>query len=122
MRWNELTEHLDLWQQTAISGPLFEGATAVRVAGQLAVTNGEAESVRAASQTRLHFVNTYGRLDVGSSRTARATTSSECPRPYAAAVSILAFASDPTIVAVNHLPYTFWLRRHYARSADLSAE
>src|SRR6185436_7942366 len=45
------------------------------------------DSVRVASHTRLHFVNTYGRRDAGSSRSARATTSSECPRPYAAAVS-----------------------------------
>jgi hypothetical protein len=45
MRWNELTHHLDLWQQTAISGSLFEGAMAARVAAQMAVTNGDSESV-----------------------------------------------------------------------------
>src|SRR4029450_11803960 len=45
------------------------------------------DSSRFSFHTRLHFVKTYGRFDAGSPLTARPTISSECPRPYAAAVS-----------------------------------
>ena len=38
--------------------------------------------------TRPHFVNTKGRSAVGNSRRSCPTTSSECPSPYTAAVSI----------------------------------
>ena len=40
------------------------------------------------SQTRPHFVKINGRFEGGSSRSSRPTTSSECPSPYTAAVSI----------------------------------
>ncbi len=40
------------------------------------------------SHTSPHLVNTKGRSFPGRSRSARATTSSECPNPYTAAVSI----------------------------------
>src|SRR5687768_16873398 len=39
-------------------------------------------------QEKLHFVNTYGRRDEPRFLSARPMTSSECPRPYVAAVSI----------------------------------
>src|SRR5438094_4188597 len=40
------------------------------------------------SQTRPHFVKINGRFEGGSSPSSRPTTSSECPSPYTAAVSI----------------------------------
>ena len=40
----------------------------------------------------------------------------------AAAISVLALAREPAVVAVNHLPDAFRLRRHHARPADLAAQ